>query len=188
VLDVSRIVRGTLRLDIRRVNIGSVIMDALETVQPAREAKSIDVNVTLDPALPMIDADPDRLRQVLWNLLSNAVKFTGTGGLITVSAARVGDVVRVQVSDNGQGIAPDFLPLVFERFRQEDQSSAREHGGLGLGLAIVRHLVEAHGGSVAASSAGPGHGAQFTVDLPAVLRRRGTDTKDQRDRAQAAGA
>jgi signal transduction histidine kinase len=159
-------------------------MDALETVQPAREAKSIEVEVRIDPALPMIDADPDRLRQVLWNLLSNAVKFTGTGGRITVSASRIGDVVRVHVADNGQGIAADFLPLVFERFRQEDQSSAREHGGLGLGLAIVRHLVEAHGGSVAASSDGPGRGAAFTVDLPAVLRRRDTDRRE--DRAQSA--
>ncbi len=187
VLDVSRIVRGTLRLDIRRVNLGSVILDALETVQPAREAKSIGVDVRIDPALPMIDADPDRLRQVLWNLLSNAVKFTGMGGEITVTASQVSDVVRVRVADNGQGIAPDFLPLVFERFRQEDQSSAREHGGLGLGLAIVRHLVEAHGGVVAASSDGPGCGAEFTVDLPAVLRRRGTDRRDDRAEPSRAG-
>jgi hypothetical protein len=132
--------------------------------------------VSSDGDLPIIDADPDRLRQVFWNLLSNAVKFTPEGGSITIETRRDDDMVRTTITDTGAGIAQDFLPHMFDRFRQADASTTRNYAGLGLGLAIVRHLVEAHGGTVTGTSDGPGHGAQFTVSLPAVVRRRDTDT------------
>ena len=175
-LDVSRIVRGALRLNIRRASVADVIREAVETVEPAVSAKRIDLRVTSDPNLPVIDADPDRLRQVFWNLLSNAVKFTPEGGTITVTTARDHEIVRTTITDTGAGIAKDFLPHMFDRFRQADASTTRNYAGLGLGLAIVRHLVEAHGGTVTGTSDGPGHGAQFTVSLPAVVRRRDSDS------------
>ena len=175
-LDVSRIVRGALRLNIRRASVADVIREAIETVEPAVSAKRIDLRVVSDANLPVIDADPDRLRQVYWNLLSNAVKFTPEGGTITVATTRDRDIVRTTITDNGAGIAPEFLPHMFDRFRQADASTTRNYAGLGLGLAIVRHLVEAHGGTVTGTSDGPGHGAQFTVSLPAVVRRRDSDT------------
>jgi PAS domain S-box-containing protein len=175
-LDVSRIVRGALRLNIRRASVAEVVRDAVETVEPAVNAKRIELRVTTAPDLPVIDADPDRLRQVFWNLLSNAVKFTPEGGTISVTTTHVDDMVRTTITDNGDGIAPEFLPHMFDRFRQADASTTRNYAGLGLGLAIVRHLVEAHGGTVTGMSDGPGHGAEFTVSLPAVLRRRDTDT------------
>ena len=174
-LDVSRIVRGALRLNIRRASVADVIREAVETVEPAVSAKRIRLQVTSAADLPVIDADPDRLRQVFWNLLSNAVKFTPEGGTITVTTTRTHDIVRTTITDTGVGIAPEFLPHMFDRFRQADASTTRNYAGLGLGLAIVRHLVEAHGGTVAGTSDGPGHGAEFTVSLPAVIRRRDTD-------------
>jgi signal transduction histidine kinase len=189
-LDVSRIVRGALRLNIRRASVADVIREAVETVEPAVSAKRIDLRVTSDTDLPVIDADPDRLRQVFWNLLSNAVKFTPEGGTITVVTTRNHDIVRTTITDSGVGIAPEFLPHMFDRFRQADASTTRNYAGLGLGLAIVRHLVEAHGGTVAGTSDGPGHGAEFTVSLPAVVRRRDTDMAQQpapsADESQAA--
>jgi PAS domain S-box-containing protein len=175
-LDVSRIVRGALRLNIRRASVADVMREAIETVEPAVSAKRIDLRVSSDGDLPIIDADPDRLRQVFWNLLSNAVKFTPEGGSITIETRRDDDMVRTTITDTGAGIAQDFLPHMFDRFRQADASTTRNYAGLGLGLAIVRHLVEAHGGTVTGTSDGPGHGAQFTVSLPAVVRRRDTDT------------
>ena len=166
VLDLSQIVRGTMRLTLRRTAVDDVLKEALETVQPAFQAKNFLVSVDVAPDLPAIDADPDRLRQVFWNVLSNAVKFTPAGGTIRVSATRRGNAIRVEVADTGCGIAPDFLPFIFDRFRQADSSDTRGYQGLGLGLAIVRHLVEAHGGTVAAASEGPDRGARVVIELP----------------------
>ena len=167
-LDVARIVRGALRLHIQRVDIVEVLRDALAAIDPAREAKHITVTVTSEDTL-LVDADLDRVRQVLWNLLSNAVKFSSAGGWVQVQARRKDDTVLVEVADGGSGIEPAFLPHVFEPFRQADQSATRGHGGLGLGLAIVRYIVEAHGGTVSVSSDGVGAGARFEVSLPASL-------------------
>jgi PAS domain S-box-containing protein len=168
VLDVSRIVSGKLRLAVKAVDLAAVVRDALEVVQPAADAKGIDLGADLDPAAlqTTIAGDPDRLQQVLWNLLANAVKFTPAGGVIVLSLRRSRSHLEFAVQDTGTGIAPDFLPHVFERFRQADSSPSRQHPGLGIGLAIVRHLVELHGGTVRAESQGPGRGATFTVSLP----------------------
>jgi PAS domain S-box-containing protein len=165
-LDMSRIASGKLRLEMQWVDLAMVIEGAIETVRPSAEAKAIVVEKTFDPLAAPISGDPARLQQVMWNLLSNAVKFTPNGGRVQVSLWRVGSQIEISVSDNGQGIRPDFLPLLFERFNQGDASTTRRHGGLGLGLAIVRQLVELHGGSVAARSAGDGKGATFDVYLP----------------------
>ena len=166
-LDVSRAVAGRLRLDVRTLDPAQVIADAIETVRPAVDAKGLHVDVAVDRDVGLIAADPDRLQQVVWNLLANAVKFTPAGGRVTMHAARDGDAVELVVSDTGAGIAPAFLPYVFERFRQQESGTTRQHGGLGLGLAIVRHLVELHGGSVRAESDGEGRGATIRVRLPA---------------------
>ncbi len=166
VLDASRIVTGKLRIEPGEVDLLAVVGEALDSVRPAAAAKSIELVCDFDPQVGKIVGDPHRLRQVVWNLLSNAVKFTGHGGFVKVDAGRSLSSVRLTVSDTGCGIEPDFLPHVFERFRQADGSTTRQHGGLGLGLSIVRHLVEAHGGSVYAYSAGQGQGASFTVELP----------------------
>ena len=174
-VDVSRIVRGMMTLDRQRTDVSVVIREALDTIEPARDAKGITVDVNLDPDLPMIDADPNRLRQVLWNVLSNAVKFTPAGGRIAVSAGRDGAWLNIEVADTGIGIDPEFLPFVFDRFRQGDQSSTRQHGGLGLGLALVRYVVEAHGGTATVESDGLGHGTRVIMALPATLRRREGD-------------
>lgn len=171
-LDVSRIVRGKLKLDVRPVELVPVIEAAIDTVRPAAAAKGIAVAASLASRAGPVAGDPGRLQQVVWNLLSNAIKFTPQGGRVEVRLEQVQDVVRIQVADTGPGIDADFLPHVFERFRQADQSSTRAHGGLGIGLAIVRHLVEAHGGTVAVESAGRGRGATFTVDLPVHAARR----------------
>lgn len=165
-LDVSRIVTGSVRLDVQAVDIRQIIEHALDAVRPGAEAKQLRVSVATEPGLTL-SADPVRLQQVLWNLLSNAVKFTPSRGAIHVSAHRRGGDVEVSVSDTGAGIGPDFLPHVFERFRQADSSPTRIHGGLGLGLAIVRHIVELHGGTVGVASDGLGRGTTFTVRLPA---------------------
>ena len=167
-LDMSRIVRGTLRVDLQPTDVRTVIDAAVETMTPAIRAKRIQFGVDVAAGLPPVQADPDRLRQVFWNLLSNAVKFTGSGQSIGVSAALSGDWVQVAVVDNGQGIEPEVLPYVFDRFRQADGSTTRSHGGLGLGLAIARHLMELHGGTISAHSDGRGKGACFEVRLPTV--------------------
>ncbi|MBF2074517.1 MAG: PAS domain-containing protein [Synechococcales cyanobacterium C42_A2020_086] len=170
-LDISRIIAGKLRLDVRPTNLVSVIEAAIDTVRPAAEAKAIRIQAVLDPAAGLVSGDADRLQQVVWNLLSNAVKFTPKGGRVQVRLERVNSHVEIIVSDTGQGIPLDLLPAVFDRFRQGNSSTTRLHGGLGLGLAIVRHLVELHGGSVHAESAGEGQGATFIVNLPlAVLK------------------
>ncbi|HYY98037.1 MAG TPA: PAS domain S-box protein [Pyrinomonadaceae bacterium] len=170
ILDVSRIVSGKLRLDVRPVSVVSVIEAAVDAVRPAADAKGIELGVDIGSRMGALNADPSRLQQVVWNLLSNAVKFTRRGGRVEVSAERLDDAVRVRVSDTGRGIEPDFLPYVFDRFRQADSSTTRTHGGLGLGLSIVRHIVESHGGTVTAESGGKGLGATFTVTLPVAGR------------------
>ena len=167
-LDASRIITGKLRLDVRPVNLAAVVEAAVDSVRLAAEGKDICLQVHLDPSLDLIRGDQDRLQQVIWNLLSNAVKFTPERGRVEVRVHRLDSHVAMAVSDTGQGIASEFLPYVFDRFRQADQSTTRAHGGLGLGLAIVRHLVELHGGSVKAESGGEGRGATFRVSLPVL--------------------
>lgn len=165
-LDMSRIVTGKVRLDIQRVDPRLFIERALETIAPAADAKGLRLHSTLDAGAGMITGDPSRLQQVVWNLLSNAVKFTQHGGAVHVSLEQVGTTIEITVADTGIGIRPEFIPHIFERFRQADSSSTRLHGGLGLGLAIVKQLVELHGGTVRARSAGELAGARFTVTLP----------------------
>ncbi len=166
ILDVSRIIRGKLRLEVRPVELAPVIESAVETVRPAAEAKGIRLQLVLDPLTGPVSGDPDRLQQIIWNLLSNAIKFTPKDGRVQVLLARADSHLEVTVSDSGQGIEAEFLPFVFDRFRQADPTTTRTHGGLGLGLAIVRHLTELHGGTVRAESAGDGGGATFRVTLP----------------------
>ena len=165
-LDMNLITSGKLRLDIQPVAPVSFIEAALETVRPAAEAKGIRLTAVLDPAAGPIAGDPGRLQQVVWNLLSNAIKFTRKNGRIQVALRQVNSHIQVSVEDTGLGIAPEFLPYVFDRFRQADASTTRTTGGLGLGLAIVKQLVELHGGAVCATSAGHERGATFTVELP----------------------
>ena len=166
-LDVSRIITGKLRLDARPLELAPVVDAALDAVRLAAETKGVRLEAALSPGAS-VNGDPDRLQQVAWNLVANALKFTPAGGRVRVDLASSGSVVELSVEDDGQGIEPEFLPFVFDRFRQEESSTRRQHGGLGLGLAIVRHLVELHGGTVRAMSAGAGRGALFSVLLPAV--------------------
>jgi PAS domain S-box-containing protein len=177
-LDVSRILSGKLRLDVQAVDLASIVESALRSVFPASAAKEIRVHRVLESGGETLMGDPARLQQVVWNLLSNAVKFTPRGGRVNVSLARSGSQLELVVEDNGQGIAPEFLPHVFDRFRQADASTTRSHTGLGLGLAIVRHLIEQHGGTVSAHSDGEGKGAAFSVRLPimAAHQRDGKPT------------
>ncbi|HEX3356181.1 MAG TPA: response regulator, partial [Tepidisphaeraceae bacterium] len=167
-LDVSRVTTGKMNLKSREIDLPNVVQAAIDTASPAANAKDITIDWIneLDPT-PMF-GDPDRLQQVIWNLLSNAVKFTQNGGRVEVRTDRTNGYSRICISDNGPGINPKFLPHVFDRFRQADATSTRSHGGLGIGLAIVRHIVELHGGRVQADSLGEGHGAKFTVELPAT--------------------
>ena len=165
-LDVSRIITGKLRMDVRPADPGSFIDAAVESVRPAAEAKGVRIQKVMDTGAVSIPGDPVRLQQIVWNLLSNAIKFTPRGGHVQIRSERVNSHLEIVVSDTGQGISADFLPHVFDRFRQADQKTSRQHGGMGLGLAIVRHLVELHGGMVSATSPGEGQGATFTVKLP----------------------
>jgi signal transduction histidine kinase/CheY-like chemotaxis protein len=170
-LDVSRIIAGKMRLDVVPLKLGSVIEAAVETVRPAAEAKGVHLSALLDPKAGAVSGDAERLQQVVWNLLSNAVKFAPNGGRVEVRLKRAGSFAEIIVTDNGQGIKPEFLPYVFERFRQENGGTDRHQGGLGLGLAIVRHIVELHGGTVRVASDGLGKGATFTVALPTAWGR-----------------
>ena len=170
-LDYSSVVAGKLTLSPKLMDLVPVAGAAIEAARSAAEAKGIRLDLSTDVEAALVHGDPDRLQQVLWNVLSNAVKFTPRGGRIEVRVGRVGDSLQIRVSDTGQGIAPDFLPHVFERFRQQDGSSRRRHGGLGLGLAIVKELVELHGGTVHADSPGEGQGATITVALPPLVPR-----------------
>jgi PAS domain S-box-containing protein len=169
VLDVSRIVSGKLRLDVQPVELPVIVDNAVATTQPAADAKGVRVQTVVDPGVGPVSGDPGRLQQVLWNLLSNAVKFTPKNGRVQVRLERVNSHVEIAVSDTGIGIRPDFLPYVFERFRQAEAGTTRKTGGLGLGLAIVRHIIEMHGGTVDAASEGEGKGATFRVRLPLMI-------------------
>lgn len=167
-LDVSGIITGKVRLDVRPIDPTMPIESAIDALQPAAEAKGVRIQKVMDTGIGAISGDPDRLQQVVWNLLSNAIKFTPRGGRVQVRLERVDSHVEVVVSDTGSGIKPEFLPFVFDRFRQADATRTRAHGGLGLGLAIVRHIVELHGGEVRVSSPGEGKGATFMVSLPLI--------------------
>lgn len=165
-LDVSRIIAGKLALDFHRVDLVPVIEAAVDTVRVTADGKDVHLHTLLDPTVGPVSGDPERLRQIFANLLSNAVKFTPSGGQISVQLDQVDSAAQIDIRDTVQGIRPDFLPHIFERFRQADPSRERAYGGLGLGLAIVRHLVEMHRGIVRADSRGVGQGATFTVILP----------------------
>jgi CheY-like chemotaxis protein/two-component sensor histidine kinase len=165
-LDISRIVSGKMRLQICSCEWAEIIQAAIDVVRPAADAKGLRLVTALDPAESQTSCDKNRMQQVIWNLLSNAVKFTPPGGTVRVTLDFRNSTARIRVSDEGQGIHPEFLPYVFDRFRQADSSTRRKLGGLGLGLSIVKHIVEMHGGTVRAESAGEGHGAAFTVTLP----------------------
>ena len=165
-LDTARIVSGKLRLDIQPVDLTSLIENAVEVLRPASEAKEVEIQLKLNAGKEVITGDPDRLQQVVWNLLSNAIKFTPKGGRAEVRLERADPHVRITVSDTGKGISPEYLPFVFDRFHQADSSSTRRSTGLGLGLSLVRHLVELHGGTVYAKSPGEGQGASFIINLP----------------------
>jgi len=169
ILDVSRIVAGKVRLNIQAIDLPVIVKEAIEALLPAADAKQMRVQTVLDPRAAPVSGDPDRLQQIVWNLVANAVKFTPKNGVVQVRLERVNSHVELTVSDTGIGISPDFLPHIFERFRQGDAGPSREHGGLGLGLAIVRHLVELHGGTVHASSGGKDRGATFQVRLPIMI-------------------
>jgi PAS domain S-box-containing protein len=171
ILDVSRIITGKLSLNVAPVDLVPVIEAALETVRLAADAKGIHLRATLDPDAGPVSGDAGRLQQIVWNLVSNAIKFTPKGGAVNIRLARVESQAEISVSDTGKGISSEFLPFVFERFRQADSKSTRQHSGLGLGLAIVRHLVEMHGGTVHATSDGENRGATFTLRLPATAAR-----------------
>jgi PAS domain S-box-containing protein len=165
-LDTARIISGKLRLVVGPVNPASVIEESVQTIRPAAEAKGVSLSADLPSEIGQITGDPARLQQIVWNLLSNAIKFTPQGGRVEARLERVDPHIRITVSDTGKGISPDFLPYVFDRFHQSDTSSVRRHGGLGLGLALAKYLVELHGGTIEAESAGEGQGASFKVTLP----------------------
>ena len=165
-LDLSRVVAGTLHLNVTTVNVGEIVEDVIVGARPAAEAKRLQVELRRDPPVVLVRGDERRLRQIVWNLVSNAVKFTEPGGSVRVSLFVRENRARVEVMDTGRGVDPAFLPYVWDRFRQADSSTSRQHGGLGLGLAVVRHLVELHGGTVEARSEGPGRGATFAFEIP----------------------
>jgi signal transduction histidine kinase/ActR/RegA family two-component response regulator len=190
-LDVSRIISGKLRLDMQQVNLPEVIGAALSSVMPSADAKGIRVHPAIDSLAPPVAGDPARLQQIVWNLLTNAIKFTPAGGRVRVGLDRLNSHVQISVADSGAGIAPEFLPFVFDRFRQADASTTRRHGGLGLGLSIVRQLVELHGGAARATSAGVGQGATFYVELPVAadwVSQSSSQTSEQRSAPQPAAA
>jgi PAS domain S-box-containing protein len=184
VLDVSRIVAGKLRLNVQSVDLAAVVQSATETVLPAANAKSIRLQVIMDPHTPHVSGDPERLQQILWNVLSNAVKFTERGGRVQVRLEQVNSHVEITVADTGIGISAEFLPHMFERFRQADGGVSRARGGLGLGLAISRQLLELQGGRIFAASEGPGKGSTFRIELP-VRSAHVTATVEQRQHPQS---
>lgn len=166
ILDVSRIITGNLYIDLHPIEVVPVVHNAINVVRPTADAKGIRIEVLMDNTPAMISGDANRLQQVIWNLLSNAVKFTNNGGRVTLKVTQANAAVEISVTDTGQGIAREFMPYVFDRFSQADSTTTRHHGGLGLGLAIARHLVEIHGGTIRAASRGEGQGATFTITLP----------------------
>jgi len=184
VLDISRIVSGKIRLNVQAVDFPDIVRRAIDVITPAAEAKGVKVETVLDPNAGPISGDPERLQQVLWNLLSNAVKFTNRGGKVQVRLEQADSHVQVTVSDTGIGIAPEFLPYVFERFRQADAGITRERGGLGLGLSIARQLTELHGGTIEVASGGIGHGSTFRLTVPLMIVHQ---TRDQVPRVHPRG-
>ncbi|HEY9835318.1 MAG TPA: ATP-binding protein, partial [Vampirovibrionales bacterium] len=180
-LDVSRIITGKLRLNVSSVSLNKAIEDAIESVRPAAEAKHIQLKTQLARHAGPVSGDRDRLQQIVWNLLSNAIKFTPPEGSVTAILEQFESSIQIRIVDTGQGIKPEFLPYVFDRFRQADSSSTRAYNGLGLGLAIVRHLTELHGGTVSADSPGLGQGAIFTVELPLMPRCELPNQTDSHD-------
>jgi hypothetical protein len=168
-LDMSRIISGKVRLDVQRIDLASIVQAAVETTTHAANAKGVRIHAVLDPSSGLVSGDPNRLQQVFWNLLTNAIKFTPKGGSVQVLLERVNSHLEVSVTDTGEGIAPEFLPHVFDRFRQADASTTRRHGGLGLGLSIVKQLVELHGGSIRVQSNGVGQGSTFIITLPITV-------------------
>lgn len=186
-LDMSRIVSGKVRLDVQRVDLSNVIEAALETARPAAESRAIRVQTVLDSSV-QVSGDPGRLQQVFWNLLSNAVKFTPREGTVNVVMERVNSHIEVSVIDNGQGISPELMPHVFDRFRQSASAATRQTGGLGLGLSIVKNIVEMHGGSVEARSDGEGKGAHLIVKLPVIVIHTGKDEERAHSRSAVATA
>jgi len=165
-LEMNKLTSGTVRLELAPTDLGTVVHSALQALKPTADAKGVHLGVTIEPAVPSIRADERRVQQILWNLVHNAVKFTPAAGRVDVTLRREGTSAQVLVKDTGQGIPADFLPFVFDRFRQADPSTTRGAWGLGIGLSIAKHLAELHGGSIAASSDGPGRGATFVVHLP----------------------
>jgi PAS domain S-box-containing protein len=185
VLDVSRIVAGRLRLNVEPVDLPAILGEAVATVMPAADAKGVRVETVIEPLTTPVSGDADRLQQIVWNLISNAIKFTPRGGKVQLRMSRVNSHVEVTVSDTGRGISPEFLPFVFERFRQADASFSREHGGLGLGLAIAKQLTELHGGAITASSGGTDKGSTFTVKLPLMIVHQRVPAAHHREHPQA---
>ena len=187
-LDMSRIISGKVRLDVQAIDLPAVVLEAIDTMRASASAKGVRLQTVLDPLNASVSGDPNRLQQVFWNLLSNAIKFTPKGGRVQILLERVDSHVEVSVIDTGEGISPDFLPYIFDRFQQADPSTTRQHGGLGLGLAIVKNLVELHGGTVRAKSGGIGKGATFVVTLPLTVlhlpRERG-EREHPKSRPQA---
>ena len=166
---MNRLMAGAVRLDMSRVDVGALLQTTIQGLQPAADGNCVQLNAPVEPGLCHVVGDSKRLQQVLWNLVHNAVKFTPAGGHVETRLQCVNGRVQITIEDSGQGISPEFLPHVFERFRQQDSSSTREAFGLGLGLSIAKHLVELHGGSIQASSGGTGHGSTFTVEIPAAV-------------------
>ena len=181
-LDMSRIISGKVRLDVQKTMLADVEAQAVQSVRPSAEVKGIRLTTVLDPYAGPVAGDPGRLQQVVWNLLTNAIKFTAKGGKIQVVLERINSHLELSVTDNGEGIDPSFLPHVFERFRQADASTTRRYGGLGLGLNIVKQIVELHGGSVRAKSKGKGQGSTFTLSLPVAASIHPGDSSDHASR------
>ena len=181
-LDVSRIITGNLRLDLHPLNLAPIVEAALDALRPTADVKGMKLQTRFDPGQCLVKGDPNRLRQVIWNLLSNAIKFTPRHGSVSIDLTCVESTARLTVRDTGDGIAPEFLPYVFDRFRQAEGSISRKQGGLGLGLAVARHLVELHGGTIRAESEGIGKGAVFTVALPLAQERRDPARAEERKR------
>jgi signal transduction histidine kinase/ActR/RegA family two-component response regulator len=179
ILDVSRIISGKLKLDVRPVELSAIVEAATEAVLPSAQAKEIRIQKAIDSGLNIVSGDPHRLQQIIWNILSNAVKFTPKGGFVQIRLQRLNSHIEISIADTGIGISPEMLPFIFDRFSQAESATNRRYGGLGLGLAIVRHLVEGHAGSIEAHSDGEGEGAIFTIKLPLI----DFDSVEQAERA-----
>jgi PAS domain S-box-containing protein len=187
-LDMSRIISGKVRLDVQRIDLAAAVIAAVETTRPAADAKGVRVQTVLDPHAGPVSGDQNRLQQVFWNLLTNAIKFTPRGGRVQVLLERINSHLQVSVIDTGEGMSADFLPHVFDRFRQADASTTRRHGGLGLGLSIVKQLIELHGGSVTVKSDGPQRGSTFVVNLPLTVVHADLEPEAERRHSRAAPA